>query len=42
MKSRFSIGKGNGFHSRPIDPQGNIIDETLDAPALVGKQVWIH
>ena len=36
MKSRFSIGKGNGFHSRPMDEQGNIIDETLGAPATAG------
>ncbi len=32
----FDIGKGNGFHSRPMDAQGNILDETLGVPTTAG------
>lgn len=32
----FDIGKGNGFHSRPMDAQGNIIDEALGVPSTAG------
>src|SRR5512143_720747 len=32
----FDIGKGNGFHSRPMDADGNILDETLGAPSTAG------
>ena len=32
----FDIGKGNGFHSRPMDAQGNIIEETLGKPSTAG------
>ncbi len=32
----FDLGKGNGFHSRPADAQGRILDETLGAPATAG------
>lgn len=32
----FDIGKGNGFHSKPMDAQGNILDETLGKPVTAG------
>ncbi len=32
----FDIGKGNGFHSRPMDADGNIIDRTLGIPTTAG------
>ncbi len=32
----FDVGKGNGFHSRPMDAQGNVLDETLGTPATAG------
>ncbi len=32
----FDVGKGNGFHSRPMDAQGNMLDETLGTPATAG------
>lgn len=32
----FDIGKGNGFHSRPMDAQGNVLDETLGKQATAG------
>ncbi len=32
----FDVGKGNGFRSRPMDAQGNVLDETLGTPATAG------
>jgi lipoprotein-anchoring transpeptidase ErfK/SrfK len=32
----FDLGRGNGFHSRPMDAQGNIIDEALGVPSTAG------
>jgi hypothetical protein len=32
----FDVPHGNGFHSRPMDEQGNILDETLGKPATAG------
>ena len=32
----FDIGRGNGFHSRPMDAQGDILDETLGTAATAG------
>ena len=32
----FDVPHGNGFHSRPMDEQGNILDETLGTPATAG------
>jgi lipoprotein-anchoring transpeptidase ErfK/SrfK len=32
----FDIGRGNGFHSRPMDAQGHILDATLGTPATAG------
>jgi hypothetical protein len=32
----FDLYHGNGFHSRPIDKDGNILDATLGKPATAG------
>jgi lipoprotein-anchoring transpeptidase ErfK/SrfK len=32
----FDIQNGNGFHSRPMDANGNILDATLGQPATAG------
>ena len=32
----FDLGAGNGFHSRPIDAEGNLLDETLGRPSTAG------
>ncbi len=32
----FDVGKGNGFHSRPMDAQGKLLDETLGTPTTAG------
>lgn len=32
----FDIGKGNGFHSRPMDAQGDLLDATLGQPGTAG------
>lgn len=32
----FDVPHGNGFHSRPMDEEGNILDETLGEPATAG------
>ncbi len=32
----FDIRLGNGFHSRPMDAQGKVLDETLGTPATAG------
>jgi hypothetical protein len=32
----FDLGRGNGFHSRPIDAQGNLLDRTLGMPTTAG------
>ncbi len=32
----FDIQNGNGFHSRPMDARGNILDATLGKPATAG------
>ncbi len=32
----FDLRLGNGFHSRPMDPQGKVLDETLGTPATAG------
>ncbi len=32
----FDLGKGNGFHSQPMDAGGKIIDTTLGVPSTAG------
>ncbi len=32
----FDLRLGNGFHSRPTDAQGKLLDETLGTPATAG------
>ncbi len=32
----FDLGQGNGFHSRPVDSQGRLLDETLGVPGTAG------
>jgi lipoprotein-anchoring transpeptidase ErfK/SrfK len=32
----FDLPHGNGFHSRPMDKDGNILDATLGRPATAG------
>lgn len=32
----FDIRLGNGFHSRPMDAQGNVLDATLGTPTTAG------
>ena len=32
----FDVLNGNGFHSRPIDADGNVLDATLGKPTTAG------
>ena len=32
----FDLGRGNGFHSRPMDANGTLLDATLGEPSTAG------